>query len=484
MKNLVSVAFAFLLSGCIISPETEHAPSAKLTVNLKLDRTKSALHKVASGDTIFRIDSLYTILTANPSLTITNLQGVSGRVDSSSVVISPQYYTLAPLRTWKAKFLVVDTAFVRQNTAQSGSTPSTIKLDNQNASPHNVNDTYNNMGIYIVSGTGAGQSRHITDYVGSTRIASITPDWTITPTNSSIFLIYSKDTVYIDSTTFYVKPADTITVNKTLNARYSILRVRVKSDSASLIPISIKKLRLKVDGVVRDSSILNSKTFDLLLTYKYLIAEQNHTLVVQAFDAANNSTGYERTKTVNIPSNKDTTISLDTLVRSNVFDTILIRQSICQTGGTINTAKLDPSASNTNGAYNTFNILITSGTGAGQIRLITSYNKTTKVITVGSDWVNVPDNTSGYVIYHNGTTTTSKLDVGASAITDHYTGMAIKIVSGEGAGQERIITDYNAITKIITVSPAWTVKPSNLSTFNIYFSLRACGLTGYPTCTP
>lgn len=48
-------------------------------------------------------------------------------------------------------------------------------------------DYYVGSKIYIVSGTGIGQVRTITDYVGSTQVATIDSVWTLNPTVSSIY---------------------------------------------------------------------------------------------------------------------------------------------------------------------------------------------------------------------------------------------------------------------------------------------------------
>ena len=41
-----------------------------------------------------------------------------------------------------------------------------------------LNDWYNGLEIKISSGTGSGQTRTISDYVGSTRVATVSVDWT------------------------------------------------------------------------------------------------------------------------------------------------------------------------------------------------------------------------------------------------------------------------------------------------------------------
>lgn len=74
---------------------------------------------------------------------------------------------------------------IRSNTAQAGAS-GTITLD---ASASATNDFYNLCWIYLTGGTGAGQVRLVTDYVGATKVASITPAWVTTPDNTSTFAV-------------------------------------------------------------------------------------------------------------------------------------------------------------------------------------------------------------------------------------------------------------------------------------------------------
>lgn len=78
---------------------------------------------------------------------------------------------------------------VHTGTCQSGSTANTVVLDTGASSS---NGTYDPAMIFIDSGTGAGQTRFIIDYVGSTRTATIARDWRIVPDNTSTFVIISS----------------------------------------------------------------------------------------------------------------------------------------------------------------------------------------------------------------------------------------------------------------------------------------------------
>lgn len=75
---------------------------------------------------------------------------------------------------------------IREEEQAQGATSSTITLHNDASS---LDDFYNNTEVVIVSGTGDDQPRHIHAYVGSSRIASITPDWVTTPNAASTYVI-------------------------------------------------------------------------------------------------------------------------------------------------------------------------------------------------------------------------------------------------------------------------------------------------------
>tara|TARA_R100001443_G_scaffold10914_6_gene20613 strand:+ start:409 stop:3432 length:3024 start_codon:yes stop_codon:yes gene_type:complete len=75
---------------------------------------------------------------------------------------------------------------VRSNTAQGADDATHITLDSGASS---VDDYYNNMQITIWSGNGLGETTRIHDYVGSSKVATVTPAWSTTPNSSSKFII-------------------------------------------------------------------------------------------------------------------------------------------------------------------------------------------------------------------------------------------------------------------------------------------------------
>lgn len=55
-----------------------------------------------------------------------------------------------------------------------------------------VNDTYNGMSIVITAGTGSGQSRTVSAYVGATKVATVSVAWVTPPDVTSVYSIRDK----------------------------------------------------------------------------------------------------------------------------------------------------------------------------------------------------------------------------------------------------------------------------------------------------
>jgi hypothetical protein len=84
---------------------------------------------------------------------------------------------------------------------------------------------------------------------------------------------------------------------------------------------------------------------------------------------------------------------------------------------------------------------------------------------------------SGYVVYSgtaigNGNGVNQiELDDGASSINGAYDPALISIVDGQGAGQSRLILEYEGATKMATVDRNWKVQPNGTSDFVITGSM-------------
>ena len=56
-----------------------------------------------------------------------------------------------------------------------------------------VDDAYNTMLVYIISGTGVGQERTISDYTGATRVADVSVAWSTNPDATSVYRVKNQN---------------------------------------------------------------------------------------------------------------------------------------------------------------------------------------------------------------------------------------------------------------------------------------------------
>lgn len=201
-----------------------------------------------------------------------------------------------------------------------------------------------------------------------------------------------------------------------------------------------------------------------------------------------------------------------------------------QTAGTAAAAAaasitLASNASGTDGAYDGMWIMVTAGTGLGQLRTIASYTGSSKVADVSESWTTVPDATSQYVVAADpyqtlaaapypfnlpvnmplvevrrylaalkttladiytallaptnngaaqaGGTDTITLAASASSTDGAYDTMMVSLVGGTGAGQSRRITGYTGASRLATVGQTWATVPDNTTQYLVLDALPA-----------
>jgi hypothetical protein len=108
---------------------------------------------------------------------------------------------------------VIREMVLADGTAQAGAN-TTIQLASGSSA---TNDIYNGNLIFIVSGTGLGQSRLITDYVGSTTTATVDTAWAVNPGASSVYVIAPGPR------TWYQSPGAELTTTPTFASTYGKL---------------------------------------------------------------------------------------------------------------------------------------------------------------------------------------------------------------------------------------------------------------------
>jgi len=121
-----------------------------------------------------------------------------------------------------------DTSFIRTiretGTAQAGASGS-ITLQSGATS---ATDAFEHAYIYIISGTGSGQNREIIAYNGTTKVASVTPNWGVNPDNTSVYRIvtqehYQSTTIGWDVNAVANNATDTLDITVTGEASKNIV---------------------------------------------------------------------------------------------------------------------------------------------------------------------------------------------------------------------------------------------------------------------
>jgi len=126
---------------------------------------------------------------------------------------------------------------IRASTAQAGAA-GTITLD---ASASAVDNFYQRCKILTTGGTGAGQCRSVASYVGSTKVATITPNWATNPDNTTTFAVLPDGLVDLTSA-----GVDLVVEESGINLRQAIALIGAatcgKVSGAATSTITIKNM--------------------------------------------------------------------------------------------------------------------------------------------------------------------------------------------------------------------------------------------------
>lgn len=466
-------------------------------------------------------------------------------------------------------------SYLRRNTAQAGAA-ATITLD---AAASAVDDFYNNLIIGIVSGTGAGQGRLITDYVGATKVATVNTAWATNPDATSVFVLLPADIMLADMVKISADAAAADNLETMLDGTgtgtLTLKQISVSNSTGTAVIFqSTGGNGLGLDargngvgpgiqgtggsvaaGIVGSGGSTSGAGFQLLAasgpgilstggtngpgaqligggTGPGLYMEggatapgmralggstsgdgvrfeavtsghginaiginNSHGLLatgagtgeggrfvggvtghgMEAVGGSTSGDGFRLTVTSGVPLNDD------------------LHSGLLQAGATSSTAVLDAGAAANDDVFNGLLLVIHTGTGARQARVIMDYDGTTKTATITPAWDTTPAAADAFsvvewgsvsinpvdtAVQHFGTAqagaaTTITLAASASATSSLYNGEIIKLYGGTGAGQTRTITAYNGATKVATVDRAWITNPDNTSTYSILASSEA-----------
>jgi hypothetical protein len=153
-----------------------------------------------------------------------------------------------------------------------------------------TNDLYKGSMCAIVAGTGAGQSRVVTGYVGSTRVATVNRAWATNPDATSQYVVFADETADVD-------------VNLDPTSASVIARVTANTDQIEGVDASNQIRDAVVTDATRfagaDIALIKAKTDNLPAMVKKNVALSNFPfLMVDSSDHLTGKTGLTITGTV------------------------------------------------------------------------------------------------------------------------------------------------------------------------------------------
>lgn len=281
---------------------------------------------------------------------------------------------------------------VRAGTAQAGS-GTTITLD---ASASAVDDFYKNDLIFITGGTGVGQARMITGYVGTTKVATV-DTWATNPGSSSVFVILPGGVPTSSSGATAIAVWDYLTSSISTSGSIGKLltddidaavssRLAPTTGGRTLDVTATGEAGIDWNNIGTPTSTVNLSGTTVKTSTD---VETRATDIQSRLPAALTGAGNIKSDALAINGNTVSAASLDALFNGLVHGTIVSASA----GGAV----LDSAAVATSNLYDGQIILLTGGTGAGQARVINNY-LSSRALIVLINWKTTPDATTTYVL--------------------------------------------------------------------------------------
>jgi hypothetical protein len=261
-------------------------------------------------------------------------------------------------------------------TAQAGGA-STITLATASSTR---DDLYAGLTISITAGTGSGQSKTISSYVGSTQIATVSSAWVTVPDATSVYSIAGKGVTEGNNATQFNNWA-TVTVWAPLPTLNTTVGWVQQGNPTNNINQSVYT---NCGCVVWHGDALQCRNSDTNTYIGFRTYTFGKGVGVRLYGNEKNVAEFAR--------------------QHCFINPVLGGLAVTGTAqaGAANTITLATTSSTSNLQYEDRVIRIGSGTGTGQENQISTYNGTTKVATVIANWVTVPDATSTYAVYSGG----------------------------------------------------------------------------------
>jgi hypothetical protein len=241
-------------------------------------------------------------------------------------------------------------------------------------------DLYKNLVITITGGTGSGQTKTISSYVGSTQVATVSSAWSTVPDNTSTYSIAGPGTTEGNNATQF-NNWESVTVwasSPSLNTTIGWIQQGNPTNNVN------QCVYTNCGCVVWHGDAMQCKNSDTNTYIGFRTYTFGKGVGVRLYGNEKNATEYARQHCF-----------LNPILAG------LSATGTAQAGGA-NTITLASTASTDNSQFENRLIRITGGTGVGQENQISTYDGATKVATVIANWSTVPDNTSVYAIYTGG----------------------------------------------------------------------------------
>lgn len=339
--------------------------------------------------------------------------------------------------------------------------------------------------IRIISGTGAGQERVITDISdpiiadsGNATAGTVT---NITDTNKNWFLTYTGASGNVNGYAGYmVRVLYGTGLGQARKILYNTSQILTVGDNniigqdpfASAVfttaPAAGSFYQIHSNVITVDTAwdtVPDSSSRFVIQSGGIYMISGAATLpffTIQYYDILAD-TWYAKTSLQNIVQAAPTDVSLERITENSS----IWWQGIATAGTTTTLTDIDSGW--TTNQWANYYLYIYSGTGRGQITKIIS--NTSSILTF-SALATAPDTTSKYTIigYDAGTSSGSNsfntlVDSSKTWTTDQYKNFGVRIVAGTGAGQLRQILSNTATT--LTLYTGWNVLPDNTSIYVI-----------------
>ena len=398
-------------------------------------------------------------------------------------------------------------------TAQGG-TSSTLTLA---AGESSVADYYKGERLVTTGGTGAGQSRLIKDYDESTKVATVLPDWRTTPDNTTTYEIQACDS---DMAAIIEEPLDGN------NATLKLAQLDIQNSAGSAIIASStggngKGIEVSGNGTGSGLDITSGNSTGAYGLKIY--STQSHALYIENAGSAgaayllggSGASGLYVNGQGSAPgaqivagsggghgisiSGKGTGHGIYTIAETTGSGIFSLGGGSsgagiygAATGGNSNGMTLSANGTGKDISADEIGVPTDLGDGASLADMLTamagktasaaSYNRTydsQEAIRDLNETISASAtatyNVVGPMKIHSGTSqsggssTTIKLDSGASSDDDKYNGMLIVINDESVENESRLITAYDGTTKIATVDRAWEIADPDTKDFIIYY---------------